>query len=112
MLEKGWDIKFSNPWSAHTFKNANFAFVKNRFKFYIFSGTFILIGIISMVSRGFNYGVDFKGGRSYEIRFDKSVSTVAVQEQADKLMGLGNTEVKTFGADNQIKLTTYIPYRR
>jgi SecD/SecF fusion protein len=106
MLEKGWDIKFSNPWSAHTFKNANFAFVKNRFKFYIFSGTFILIGIISMVSRGFNYGVDFKGGRSYEIRFDKSVSTVAVQEQADKLMGLGNTEVKTFGADNQIKLTT------
>jgi SecD/SecF fusion protein len=31
MLEKGWDIKFSNPWSSHTFKNANYAFRKKPF---------------------------------------------------------------------------------
>src|SRR6201995_752072 len=48
MVEKGWDVKFSNPWSSHTFKNANYAFVKNRFKFYIFSTSFILLGIVSM----------------------------------------------------------------
>ncbi|QKJ30550.1 protein translocase subunit SecDF [Mucilaginibacter mali] len=106
MLEKGWDIKFSNPWSSHTFKNANYAFVKNRFKFYAFSGIFILIGVGSMVTRGFNYGVDFKGGRNYEIRFDKAVSTQAVHDELDKIMGIGNTEVKTFGADSQIRVTT------
>jgi SecD/SecF fusion protein len=105
MLEKGWDIKFSNPWSSHTFKNANYAFVKNRFKFYIFSGVFILAGIISMATQGFNYGVDFVGGRTYVIRFDnKNVSTEDVRLIAEKNLGQGNNEVKTFG--NDISVTT------
>jgi SecD/SecF fusion protein len=104
MLEKGWDIKFSNPWSSHTFKNANYAFVKNRFKFYIFSGTFILAGIISMATQGFNYGVDFVGGRTYIVRFaDKNVGTEDVRNLVNGKLGEGN-EVKTFG--NDISITT------
>jgi len=104
MIDKGWDIKFSNPWSSHTFKNANYAFVKNRFKFYIFSGSFILLGLISMVTQGFNYGVDFVGGRSYQIRFDnKNVGVEDVRTIVDKAFGSGN-EVKTFGSD--ISVTT------
>jgi SecD/SecF fusion protein len=105
MLEKGWDIKFSNPWSSHTFKNANYAFVKNRFKFYIFSGVFILAGIISMATQGFNYGVDFVGGRTYVVRFaNKNVTTEDVRQIAEKSLGKGNNEVKTFGSD--ISITT------
>ena len=105
MLSKNWEIKFSNPWSSHTFKNANYAFVKNRFKFYAFSGIFILAGIVSMATRGFNYGVDFEGGRTYIVRFDdKSVSTQDVHDAVDiSPLGRG-TEVKTFGAD--ISITT------
>jgi SecD/SecF fusion protein len=104
MLEKGWDIKFSNPWSSHTFKNANYAFVKNRFKFYIFSGVFILAGAISIATQGFNYGVDFVGGRTYVMRFaTKDVSTETVRKIVDKKLGEGN-EVKTFGTD--ISITT------
>ncbi|MDR3694812.1 protein translocase subunit SecDF [Mucilaginibacter sp.] len=104
MIDKGWDIKFSNPWSSHTFKNAHYAFVKNRFKYYIFSGSFILLGIGSMVTRGFNYGVDFVGGHSYVIRFDdKSVNVEQVRTIIDKAFGSGN-EVKTFGSD--ISITT------
>ena len=104
MLEKGWDIKFSNPWSSHTFKNANYAFVKNRFKFYIFSGVFIAAGLISMATQGFNYGVDFVGGRTYVMRFaTKDVSTETVRKIVDKHLGEGN-EVKTFGTD--ISITT------
>ncbi len=106
MLGKGWDIKFSNPWSANTFKNANYAFVKNRFKFYIFSGAFILIGIISMVTRGFNYGVDFQGGRTYEIRFDKTISTEVLRSAIDADLGQGKAEVKTYGKDNQVRIAT------
>jgi len=104
MIEKGWDVKFSNPWSSHTFKNAHYAFVKNRFKYYIFSGSFILLGIGSMVTRGFNYGVDFVGGHTYVIRFDdKSVGVEQVRTIIDKNFGSGN-EVKTFGSD--ISITT------
>jgi SecD/SecF fusion protein len=104
MLSKGWDIKFSNPWSSHTFKNANYAFVKNRFKFYIFSGLFILAGLVSMATRGFNYGVDFEGGRTYVVRFEnKNVTTEDVHSAIDKTLGRG-AEVKTFGPD--ISVTT------
>ena len=104
MIEKGWDIKFSNPWSSHTFKNAHYAFVKNRFKFYIFSGSFIILGLISMAVQGFNYGVDFVGGRTYVIRFnDKNVGVEDVRKIIDKSFGSGS-EIKTFGSD--ISVTT------
>jgi SecD/SecF fusion protein len=105
MLEKGWDIKFSNPWSSHTFKNANYGFVKNRFKFYIFSGLFIAAGLVSMVTRGFNYGVDFGGGRTYLVQFpNKAATTDEIHKELDKALGFGS-EVKTYGAD-KISITT------
>ncbi|MEO6980383.1 MAG: protein translocase subunit SecF, partial [Mucilaginibacter sp.] len=108
MLEKGWDIKFSNPWSSHTFKNANYAFVKNRFKFYIFSGIFIVAGLISMATQGFNYGVDFVGGHNYQVKFNSpNVSTEDVRHIVDKYLGEGN-EVKTFGTDRLSITTKYL----
>jgi SecD/SecF fusion protein len=104
MIKKGWDIKFSNPWSSHTFKNANYGFVKNRKWFYIFSTTFITLGIISMFTQGFNYGVDFVGGRNYIVRFDnQNVTTENIHSVVDKV--LGASEVKTFGT-NEISITT------
>jgi SecD/SecF fusion protein len=104
MISKGWDIKVSNPWSSHTFKNANYGFVKNRFKFYIFSSAFIIAGLISMFTQGFNYGVDFVGGRNYIVHFDNSkVTPEMVHGVIDK--PLGATEVKTFGT-NEISITT------
>ncbi|GAA4088234.1 protein translocase subunit SecDF [Mucilaginibacter panaciglaebae] len=105
MIEKGWDIKFSNPWSSHTFKNANFAFVKKRARFYIFSGTFIAAGIVSMFTQNFNYGVDFQGGRTYTIAFpDKSATVEEVRSAVEGVLGHG-TAVKTLGT-RKINITT------
>jgi SecD/SecF fusion protein len=105
MLERGWDISFSRPWSSHTFKNANYGFVKNRFKFYAFSGIFIVAGLISMVTRGFNYGVDFGGGRTYTVKFNKPVTTGQIHDAIDATLGRG-TEVKTYGTDNKMRINT------
>jgi SecD/SecF fusion protein len=105
MLEKGWDITFSRPWSSHTFKNANYAFVKNRFKFYAFSGIFIIAGLISMVTRGFNYGVDFGGGHTYIVKFTHPVTTEQIHDAVDATLGRG-TEVKTYGTDNKMSINT------
>ncbi|EHQ24587.1 protein translocase subunit SecDF [Mucilaginibacter paludis] len=106
MLKKDIQIKFSNPWSSHTFKNAHFAFVKNRFKFYIFSGVFILAGLVSMFTQGFNYGVDFKGGRTYIVRYDQPVSSESVREAVVLTLNK-ETIVKTFGTSgNQVSITT------
>ena len=108
LLDKGTDIKFSNPWSSHTFKNANYAFVKNRGKFYIFSGLFILAGFVSMFTQGFNYGVDFQGGRSYVIHFEnKNASDEDVRGAVEDILGRG-TQVKTYGADKFIITTNYL----
>ncbi|MDB5146038.1 MAG: protein translocase subunit SecDF, partial [Mucilaginibacter sp.] len=105
MLDKNMDIKFSNPWSSHTFKNANFAFVKNRGKFYIFSAVFIAAGLISIATRGFTYGVDFEGGRNYIVSFpNKTVTTEQIHEAIDATLGR-STEVKTMGTD-KFSITT------
>ncbi len=105
LIGKGWDVKFSNPWSSHTFKNANYAFVKNRFKYYIFSGTFIVAGLISMATQGFNYGVDFVGGRTYVVRFDnKNVGVEDVRNIISKTPFGEGSEIKTFG--NDVSITT------
>jgi SecD/SecF fusion protein len=106
MLDKSMDIKFSNPWSSNLFKGANYGFVKNRFKFYAFSGIFILAGIVSMATRGFSYGVDFQGGRSYIVRFEKTITTQAVRDAVDNTLGNGKSEVKSFGGDKQVRITT------
>ncbi|WP_345947522.1 MULTISPECIES: protein translocase subunit SecDF [unclassified Mucilaginibacter] len=106
MLDKDMNIKFSNAWSSNLFKGANYAFVKNRFRFYAFSGIFILAGIISMFTRGFSYGVDFQGGRSYVVRFDKTLTTQDVRSAIDNTLGKGKSEVKSFGSGNQVRITT------
>ncbi|WP_448700071.1 protein translocase subunit SecDF [Mucilaginibacter sp. AW1-3] len=106
MLKKDIEIKLSNPWSSHTFKNANFQFVKNRFKFYAFSGLFIAAGLVSMFTQGFNYGVDFLGGRSYVVKFEQPVSEQKVREVLNATFHK-EPEVKTFGTDgNQLRITT------
>ena len=56
-----------------------FDFIKNRRIVYIISAVIILIGLISIIFQGFNYGIDFAGGTLLQIRFDKSVSTTEVR---------------------------------
>src|SRR5690606_12710550 len=74
MLEKDWKISVSYPWSSHTFLGANFPFYKKRRATYIFSIAISVISIIFIFTKGFNLGVDFKGGRSYVADFEQSVN--------------------------------------
>ena len=58
----------------------------------------------SLFINGLNQGVDFVGGRSYVVRFEQPVSQEKIQ--SNLIQVLGNAEVKTFGSDNQLKITT------
>jgi len=99
-------IKFSVPATENLLRNAKFDFVGKRKYFYIFSSTIILIGLIFFVKKGgFNLGVDFQGGRTYQIRFDKPVNVEAVRNALKVNFG-AEPEVKTFGSSNQVKVTT------
>ena len=107
MLEKDWKITVAFPWSDHTMKNANFGFIKHRKKAYAFSIILTVIAIGSMLTKGFSYGVDFSGGRTYVVHFTESVNLESVRDDLNAIYG-ENTEVKTFGGDDQLRITT--PY--
>jgi SecD/SecF fusion protein len=87
------------------FKNTKIDFIGMRKYFYIVSGVILLAGVVSLFVKGLNPGIDFTGGRTYVIRFDKPVIT---EEIASKLnVSFGELpQVVTFGSDNQVKITT------
>lgn len=105
MLDGNKEISFWNGFSKDAYKNINLQFVKNRKLYYIVSGMVIAAGIASIAIKGFNFGVDFDGGRTYVVQFDKSVSTPEVRAALAKTFGEA-PDVKTFGTDNRLKITT------
>ncbi len=104
-LNKNKVLKFSTKLTEGAFKNVNFDFIANRKKFYILSGIVIVIGIGSLVTKGLQYGIDFKGGRSYVVRFEAPVSTTDVSQSLESLFE-ASPETKMYGDDNQVKITT------
>ena len=104
-------IGFSTSMTKSAFTKFKIDFLGKRKISYIISGIIIAGGIISLVSRGLNYGVDFVGGRSYQIRFDQTVSPTDLQSSLGEFFvndeGQQITpEVKTIGDDNQVIVTT------
>ena len=79
-------IDFKTVISNFEASKANFDFVGKRKLAYIFSGTFIGIGILLIAIQGFNYGVDFKGGRAYTVTFHDPVDATELKtDLTDKL---------------------------
>lgn len=105
LLDKNKNISFASKITENAFKGLSIDFVGKRKLYYIISGAVILAGIVSFFTKGFNLGVDFKGGRSYVVRFDNNISTVDVRSTLTNAFGEA-PEVKTFGGDNQVKVTT------
>jgi SecD/SecF fusion protein len=105
LLGRNSEIKFWNTFSRSLFKNINIDFVGNRKKYYIISAIIITAGIVAFVSKGLNFGVDFEGGRNYQVRFERPVTTIEV---IDALKGplTDAPAVKTFGNSNQVMVTT------
>lgn len=102
---KGRTLDFSTPITKNLFKNANIDFLSKRKISYIFSSVLVLIGLFSLFTQGLQQGVDFVGGRSYQIRFEKVVNPSEIASELTTVFGSG-TNVKTFGEANQIKVTT------
>ncbi len=102
---KNSNLTFNTSISKNWFKNINIEFLRKRKFGYVVSGLIILGGIASIASIGLKQGVDFKGGRSYMVRFDKPMNSAEVRNELAKVFD-GAPEVKTYGADNQLKITT------
>lgn len=107
--EKGKNISFSTSFTKNLFTNTKINFIGKRKIAFIISGIVIVLGLASLFTRGLSYGVDFTGGRTYIVRFDQPININEVRSQLEKEFGEAS-EVKTFGASNQIKITTKYKY--
>lgn len=105
---KGNNLDFSTGITKNLFRNMNVSFLKKRKIAYVVSGIVIAIGLASMLfGSKLNQGVDFVGGRSYQVRFANDVSSQDVKKDLTVVFGAENSpEVKTFGGENQLKITT------
>ena len=103
-LNKGKELKFGNRVTMNAFSKVNFDFLKTKKTFYIVSGTLICISIISFFTLKLQPGIDFTGGRNYVILFDQDVDASAAADAVTAEFG-GTPQVKTFGNDNQLRVT-------
>jgi SecD/SecF fusion protein len=104
-LKKSKKITFTAKITSDWLVNPKIKFIDKRRVAYIISGTLIILSIISFVVRGFELGVDFQGGRTYTVKFDQDVKVADVQKALAAEFGV-TPEVKTFGSNNQVRITT------
>jgi SecD/SecF fusion protein len=97
-------LDYSTAITKNLFKNLSINFLGKRKIAYVVSAVLIAISLFSLITNGLNPGVDFAGGRSYQIRFEDPVSPSEISEELVTVFG--SAEVKTFGGENQIKVTT------
>lgn len=115
-VKHGKNVTFTNKLTENFLQHTHADFIGHRKITYIISGCLILISILSITIKGFTYGVDFTGGRTYVVRFDQPVvaedvrsATEAVFNEAkaaDETVKNASVEVKQFGGDSQMKITT------
>jgi preprotein translocase subunit SecF len=87
------------------FENLNFDFLGKRKLAYTISALLLAIGVISVVIRGFHFGIDFKGGSEIVLQFEQGVDIAEIRGYVDNI-GLGNVEVKTFGGETGVMIRT------
>ncbi|MCK6605194.1 MAG: protein translocase subunit SecF [Ignavibacteriaceae bacterium] len=87
------------------FKNLNVDWLGKRKTFYTVSLIIFLAGVLSILFRGMQFGIDFKGGSEIVFQFDKPIDITKMRDAMSKTE-LGNVEVKTFGAETGVLVRT------
>lgn len=107
MLERKMEIPFDNGFNKNAFKNISFDFVGKRKLYYAISTVVIILGVVFYFKNGgLNLGVDFKGGRTYQVRFERDMNTDDIKKALAPVFKGAALDVKTIGSPNQAKITT------
>ncbi|MBQ0767712.1 MAG: protein translocase subunit SecF, partial [Bizionia sp.] len=103
---KGGKLEFSTGITKSLFRGINIKFLKKRKVAYIISTVMILLSLGSLFTNGLDQGVDFVGGRTYQVRFDQPISAAEITSVLSDEAVFGSADAKTFGDNNQLKITT------
>jgi len=99
------DLTFSTSITKNWFTGFHFDFLGFKKWTYILSSVVIIGSFVSFYVNGLDEGVDFVGGRTFQVKFEKTVEPTQVSEELSKEFGT-SVEAKVFGDDDQLKLTT------
>lgn len=105
-VNRGGKLEFSTGLTKNLFRNININFLKKRKVAYTISAVFIVVSIGSLFTNSLDQGVDFVGGRTYQVRFDQDVSASEITDVLSQPEIFGSADAKTFGDANQLKITT------
>lgn len=102
----GRTLSFTTSWSKNWFTNFHFDFLKIKKFTYIFSSAVIIVSCISIFAiNGLDEGVDFAGGRTFQVKFPEKVETAKLSEELSSVFGVA-VEVKQFGSADQVRIIT------
>ncbi|MGB0930249.1 MAG: protein translocase subunit SecDF [Chitinophagales bacterium] len=105
-LAKGKEVHYSTKMTQGMFKNLDIDFVNRRKITYILSGVLIVIGLISFATKGFELGVDFKGGWTYVVDLKQDMSNDEVRNALDSPLEGESILVRDYDTNTQKKITT------
>ena len=110
-LEKGESLSVWTPMTKNLFRNIWVDFIAKRKVMYVISAVLVAVSIGSIATNGFKYGIDFTGGRSFVVKFDKTVDVESVKGSLSQVFKnekgeSSSIDIKTFGNDQQLKITT------
>ncbi len=91
--------------SRRVFKHAKYKFIEYRKVAYVISFVVLALGIAAYFN-GFDEGVEFKGGRSYTVQFDKAVDVEQIRTELKSTFENENTIIKTVGDNSKLDITT------
>ncbi len=98
-------LKYFTSVSRRIFQHAKFKFIEYRKVAYAISFVVLALGIGAFIN-GFDYGVEFNGGRSYTVRFDQPVNVEQVREELKQALEGDNPIIKTIGDNQTLDITT------
>ncbi|MEK0413507.1 MAG: hypothetical protein RL070_995 [Bacteroidota bacterium] len=101
---KNRHLEYFTGVSRSIFQKAQFKFIEYRKFAYALSAVIFVLGVASFFN-GFDEGVEFAGGRSYTVKFDKPVNVEEVRNELKATFGEAPI-IKTVNANNQLNITT------
>lgn len=102
---KGGNLTFNTSITKNWFTKFNFNFLAKKKIAYIISGLLILGSFASFFTNGLDQGIDFVGGRTFQVRFENKVSVEDVKSVLSDAFGSA-VDAKVFGSDDQLRITT------
>lgn len=90
------------------FETPSFDFIKAHKVAYVVSGVLLVAAVIGIVTKGLQYGIDFRGGKSFVFQFEEPVQVTEIRSALSEPLG-STPEVKRFGSERDILIRTDNP---